>query len=433
MSSVPFARKSRVFGHFRAFKTDVLGTLTDIASHGAVVRFRLLWADNYLVSDPELADHVYLNKCGSFIKNPYFWGRHKDVFGNGLLVSEGEHWKTSRKLVAPAFRKEAVFRYFDHAIPLVDDEIKRLSGAPFDLRQAMLRVTSRVATQALFGTVLEPARTQAALACLEDQFSQRMKRPFVFQDRLPTQKNRAFRAAIATLHAELALAIEQARDSAQPTALAALVRGAEEGTLTLADVRDEAITLFLAGHETTATALTFAIALLADHPEELQAAQDQARSLWRLDRPSLADLLRCEQLVGVIKETLRMFPPAYLFGRLTTQDAKLGGYTIPAGKTVVISPYVLGHRADLFPIPERFEPSRWTSGFEAALPRAAFSPFGGGPRICAGEHFAYLQMLLVLSRFLATGRPRIIESAMPRVSPWITLLPARPVMAGLDE
>lgn len=421
-SSIPFVKGQPLLGHFRSFKTDVLGTLNSIAQNGPLTRFKLLWADNYLVADPHLADEVYLNKAGTFIKNPHFWGRHTDVFGNGLLVSEGVHWKKARKIVSPAFRRDAVYRYFDGSLPIIDAEIACLKGHPVDLRQFMLRVTSRIATNALFGTVVNSDNTQAALACIEEQFSQRMKRPFAFQDRLPTPKNVRFQYALKTLENELLLAIMKAKESTRPTALSALVAAAEQGDLTDTDIRDEAVTLFLAGHETTATTLTFAVALLALHPAILADVQAEARALWQ-SNPSPIDLFGSSRLLGVIKETLRLLPPAYIFGRLTTEDAPVGDFVIPAKKTVVISPYVFGQNPQLFPAPETFNPSRWTPEFEASLPRAAFSPFGGGPRICAGEHFAYLQVALVLSRLLSSGTFQFEATPSLAVRPWITLLP----------
>jgi cytochrome P450 len=430
--SVPFAQGRPLLGHFRKFKNDVLGTLKAISTHGPVTRFKLLWADNYLVSDPDLADEVYLNKSGALIKNPHFWNRHRDVFGNSLLLSDGEHWKTARKAVSPALRKDAVSRYFDESLEIVDREIDALSNVVPDLRQTMLNITSRVATNALFGAEIPTEDVSGALQIIEDQFSRRMKRPFSVQDLLPTPSNLRFRKALADIDRQMCTAIHEARQTDHRTALSSLAVAASLERLSDADLRDEAVTLFLAGHETSAAAVTFTLCLLANHPEDFRAVTQEARAFWSSPTVTLADLLLCPLLMGAIKESLRLLPPAFIFGRLTSSDLSLGPYSIPAQKTLVISPYVLGQNPALFTSPERFSPQRWTPAFESSLPRAAFSPFGGGPRICPGDHFAYLQVALLLSRLLARRAPAFPSTPGLAVRPWITLLPAAPIPVRFD-
>lgn len=396
-----------LLGLLREFLGDTLGFLTGLQKdYGPVSSFRILRVTNYLVSDPELVEQIFKDKNGTFIKNTGFFRHFYDLFGAGLLTAEGEHWKRQRKLVSPVFRQKNLDT-FVNAIGSITETFIRDWGpsSTLDFHQSALQLTAHIASETLFG-MDDPVPDQRlidAVRQLEKQIAVRIGRPFLFQDKLPIASNFAYRRALKIIEAKVYQLIDSYQDQQHPgtNVLSQLVNARyEDGTrISRQQLRDDAITLYLAGHDTTAILLSWMFYLLSRH----KAVVADLRQEWAMLGDSLpASYEQIKNLpltTAVIKESLRLYPPAYIIGRQTTRDIELGGYAIPAGAPVVISPYVLGRLDDYFESPDTFLPERWLRQNASTLEKA-FMPFGGGPRICIGDRFAQMEAAIILIAIL---------------------------------
>lgn len=398
----PGPRGHWLVGLLPEFIKDRLGQLRHLHdTWGKVVYFRILRFDNVLVNDPALAAEVLLHRQEKFRKNRGFWPRHYDIFGQGLLTSEGADWKRNRKLAAPAFQAKSLEHYTDiirNTTRKALDEWK--PGETRDLHADLMAITADIVVAALFDASIGDTRAITAhVHEIEAQLALRLKRPLTVMDKWPLASNRRFRHALREIERLIAGFIEAQRrhPSANRSLLRALMdaRFDDGGGLSDKQLRDELVTLFLAGHDTTAITLGWSFYLLSQHPEYLPRLREE----WQKADPAVSarDPFAGKPLThGVIHEAMRLFPPAYMFGREALEDLELGGYHIRKGEAVILSPWVLGRNPEWYPDPERFLPERWMDGLESRLPRFAFIPFGGGPRICIGQGFALLEAALML-------------------------------------
>ena len=403
----PGPTASGFLGLLPDFLRSPMEFLNSLRPYGPVVRFRLLKHDNYLLTSPELIGKVLTTRQHQFIKNRGFWKRYAAIFGNGLITNEGESWRQQRKLAAPSFQHKRLAFYVNHMLDYTTHMLDVWQpGQIRDIHQDMMQVTAEIAMRALFNVEFsaQDYGLHNATQQLEAQIAVRLGRPFPLLDYLPTAANIRYWRALRTIDRQLALFIEQQRHSPERKSLLSTLMDAryEDGSaLSDRQLRDETITLFLAGHDTTAITLSWAFYLLSQHPQYWALLRQEWASVLQDRQPGIDDLPQLPLTRGVIRETLRLYPPAYMIGREALEDVQLGGFRIPKGKGVVISAYVMGRHPEYFPQPELFRPERWTTEFEKELPRYAFIPFGGGPRTCIGEGFALLEAMIVL---ILTGR-----------------------------
>jgi cytochrome P450 len=423
----PIRPPLRDFGTLRRlFGADVLAGMTYIhRRYGPIVRTRLP-LHLYFVADQACIEEILVKKAESF---------HKDrtsrllarVLGRGLLVNEGESWRRQRRLLQPAFHQRQLESYaagMVQAIARASDGWR--AGEVRNVHEEMMGVTMTIVAEALFGTDLsanarEMGRT---ISDLMEQFSRMLGLSARFQPPVwvPTPANRRLRASTRKVDTVILGVIEARRRSGAEAndLLSLLVRARDEdgGGMSDAQVRDEAMTLFLAGHETTALALTYALYLLALDPErQARLAEELARVLGgRL--PALADLERLPYTEAVILESMRIYPPAWGIGRQAITDVEIGGWRYPRGAEFVISPWVVHRDPRTFHDPEVFRPERWEDDLAHRLPRFAYFPFGGGPRVCIGNRFAMMEAKLVL----AVAVQRFRFEAVPETS--VSLLPS---------
>lgn len=420
-----------LLGSLREFISDTLGFLNRLRSdHGQVARFRLVRGINYLISDPTLIGEVLLHQNDRFIKNRGFWRHYYGIFGRGLLTNEGESWKQHRKLAAPAFQHKRLAHYVDYMVQYTERMLdKWRPGEVRNIHEDMMQITAEIVTRALFNVEFNDKDNglRDAVHMLETQISVRLGRPFMFLDYLPSPNNIRYWQALRVIEGQVAQFIEQHRRAPgdQRTLLSMLMEARyEDGSpLSNQQLRDETITLFLAGHDTTAITLSWTFYLLSQHPHYWQLLRQEWETVLQGRVPAWDDMALLTLTRGVIRESLRLYPAAYLIGREPLEDFDIGGYRIPKGAGVLVSPYVMGRDANFFPQPEAFFPERWTPEFEKALPRYAFMPFGGGPRTCIGEGFAMTEAMVVL---LLIGRRYTLTyaDAQPPVPlPSITLPP----------
>jgi len=430
-----------LLGSLPDFARDVLGFFTEcIREHGDFVRFRIPGYEIFILHRPEDIETVLLTQRANFIKHRFFWRHVTAIFGNGLLTSEGEFWLRQRRLAAPAFHPDRIAAYGDVMVRFADRfAAGRRDGEIRDLHPDMMRLTMEIVSKTLFDVEIEEEIDEIGRSfdLVIREIARRFRRPFKIADAIPTPGNLRYRRGVARLE-KLVRRILRDRadrpgDRGDLLSMLLEARDDEGRPMSEKQLRDELITLFLAGHETTAITLSWTFFLLARHPQvqerlgrEVLAAADA--------RPfRAADLPRLPFAEAVIKEALRLYPPAYVIGREALQDCIVGDYAIPAGATIYLSPWVLHRDGRWFDEPERFRPERWLDGSTAHLPKYVYIPFGGGPRICVGERFAMMEAILVL----ATIRRRFgfeIAGPDPVPFPSITLRPdGGPIMKVVAE
>jgi cytochrome P450 len=403
------------FQRFPAFLRDVS------AQYGNVVAFALPWRSYLFVNEPELIKDILVTQQHAFSKS--LGARTlRLLLGEGLLTSEDPLHRQMRRIVQPAFHHERIAEYANTMERDAREFADRVvAGEKFDAHAAMTSLTLRIATETLFGSdESDSARIVGdALRLMMGEFPYMLTPLGSLRSRLPFRKTRRFwesRAALDAIIFDL-IARRRREPGTRTDALSLLLaaRDAETGYRPSdTQLRDEIMTLFIAGHETTANALTWALVLLAQHPE----VDDRlARAARGGDRAYVA---------RTVKEVVRLYPPAWIIGRESLRDVTLnGGVTIAQGTTVFFAPLMLHRRADLFPDPDRFDPERWSS-FE---PQSfAYVPFGGGARRCIGEQFALSEIAIVLTALVSGFRFALAPGASTRTAPLVTLRPAGPVL-----
>jgi cytochrome P450 len=425
----------------REFGTSILGGLTFIhRQYGAFVRTRLP-LQLYFVADPVCIEEILVKKADSFRKDRTSRLLSR-VVGNGLLVNEGESWRRQRRLLQPAFHHRQLHSY----AAVMVGAIERASatwqtGQVRNVHEDMMGVTMNIVAAALFGTDVsaDAGHIGRAISELMEEFGRILGLAARFQPPawVPTTTNRRLRASVRKVD-ELILGIIDARRRSQSGAeqddlLSLLIRARDEdgSVMTDAQVRDEAVTLFLAGHETTALALTYSLYLLASHPES------QARLVAELDRvlggrtPGLGDLEALEYTDAVVVESMRLYPPAWAMARQALTDVDIGGYHFRKGAEFVMSPWVLHRDPKSFGDPEAFKPERWDNDLAHRLPRFAYFPFGGGPRVCIGNRFAMMEAKLVLAVAIQRFRFEVTPETGLTLFPSVTLRPQHGVRLRL--
>lgn len=416
----------RLIGERRRDPLAMFARLRD--EYGPFVAFRLGPMDMYLVTDPDLVQQVFTTYAGRIRKGRILEGA-RVVLGDGLLTAEGDHHRRQRRLIQPAFhheRMEGYGRVMTRRAAEAADAWP--DGRVIDVFREMSALTMGVVGEALFGAEVagDVDRVEAAL---EDVFRgfDMLVLPFAgLRMRMPTRTVRRFRAANAELEAIVDGVIAQRRADGRDrgdllsTLLAA--QDADDGSaMTDVEVRHEVMTLFAAGLETTANALTFTWHLLARHPEAEARVHAEAASLGR--DPGIDDLPRLDYTQRAFQEALRLYPPGWMLARRALEDLPLGDYVVPEGGLVLMPPYLLHRDPLLWPEPERFDPDRWREGGGAPPHRFAYFPFGGGPRKCIGAAFASTEGALLLAVIARRMRLEAVSDAPLQLQPQITLRP----------
>ena len=420
----------------RGYSVDPLVRWTEIReAHGDVARYRFGTFDTFFVTHPEGAKRVLQDNVANYSKQHPSYAMLRRVFGNGLLTSEGAHWLRQRRLAQPAFHRErlaAMGVRMTAAALETAARWERLAAAetPFSMLEELSRLTLRIVGEALFGAGLEAQtdRVAAAWNTLNGQLIERFSRRRLLPAILPTRYDRAFREARRTLFEVVAELVSVKRRALGEDLLSMLIaaRDADTGEgMTDAQLRDEVVTLLLAGHETTAVALGWVWVLLDGHPEAATALRAELATVLGGRPPTVADVERLPFTRGVVQEALRLYPPAWILHRRVKEDDVVCGRRVHRGGSVVIFPVVLGRHPGFWERPEAFEPARWTDPeAERRRPRFAFLPFGGGPRQCIGNAFALLEAVLVLATLAPRFAPRLTPGYRPTPEYLVTLRPS---------
>ncbi len=410
------------------FTRDQLGLLRRIAdTYGDVARVELLGQSYYLVSHPDDIEAVLVKHARIMRRD-----RHSVVLermlGKGLLTNEGEAWKRQRKLMAQAFMPRKIQSYGAAMARVTDAGLRAWrDGATINLHQEMSRLTMEVVADVLFGSSLTPADTEQVRASMEtvNEFLANSPEAMTMLPAcVPTPRNRRVNAAVAAIDALVYRIIARRRaDEPRDDLLGTLLAAQDDDGARMSDgqLRDEAMTLFLAGHETTALALAHTLYLLSTHPEVARRLHAEVTAVVGDRLPTADDARALPYAERVIRESMRLFPPAWTTGREPTEDVDVGGYRIPKGSQILASQWVVHRDARWFPNPEGFDPDRWAGDRAKAIPRYAYFPFGGGPRVCIGNHFATLEATLMLAVIVARWRVDLLAGQRLALKPSVTL------------
>jgi cytochrome P450 len=391
-------------GHLGAVRRGRLQYYQECArDYGDVFAIRFVTRRIYVVSHPDLIEDVLVTHSRLYRKH-FGLRLNPHVFGNGLLTSEGDFWLRQRRLIQPAFARPRLAELALEMVAAGQRLLARWSpGQTVDIEAEMMRLTMDITARALFGTdaTADAEVVAAAITVLQETFARLFTRPLPPLLWLPTPTNRRMWRALRQLDAIIYRFIEERRKSAEHRndLLTLLLRARDEGDgqgMSDKQVRDEAMTLFLAGHETTALALSWAWYLLANCPEVEARLVEEWRQVLGDRSPTPEDIPRLRQTEMVVHEVLRLYPPAPAFGREALEDTTLGDYQVPRGTTIVMSPWVVQRDPRWWQEPEVFRPERWALGHPPGVPKYAYFPFGGGPRLCIGNTFALMEATLLL-------------------------------------
>ena len=427
----PRGPKNHFFlGNLAAFRAKPIEFLTNAArDYGDLPYFRLGPHPAYLVNHPDLVRDVFVTNQGNFTKSRALQ-RARILLGQGLLTSEGQFHLRQRRLVQPAFHHGRLAGYAAimsaYAVRLRD---RWKSGDTLDISGEMMRLTLAVVGKTLFSADVESEAPEIgeALTTVLKMFRMLMMPFSEYLEKLPLPSIRRFEKARDRLDQTIYGLIRERRQSGEDTGellsmlLLAQDEEADGGSMTDTQVRDEALTLFLAGHETTANALTWTWYLLSQNPACEARLHQEIDSVLEGRVPDMADLPKLRYTEMILAEAMRLYPPAWAIGRMSKEPFELGGISMAAKTICILSPYVTQRDARWFPHPERFDPERWTPEAREARPKFSYFPFGGGARVCIGERFAWMEGVLLLATLAQKWKLRLAPDQRVEPLPLITL------------
>lgn len=430
----PPGPKRRFFGaNLYVYRRNPLAFLEAVAhEYGDIGHFKFGPQDVFFLNHPDYIKDVLVSHHQNFLKGLALQ-RSKRLLGEGLLTSEGDFHRRQRRLAQPAFHRQRIAGY---GAIMTEYAARRRDtwrdGETLDISQEMMRLTLGIVGKTLFDTDIESEAQDVgrSLTTIMEMFNSLVLPFFELLERLPLPQNRRFKQARERLDAIIYRMIDERRRSGEDHGdLLSMLLGAcdEEGggggRMTDTEARDEALTILLAGHETTANALTWTWYLLSQHPDIEAKLHAELDAVLASRLPTLADVGRLSYTEMVLAEAMRLYPPAWALGRMTINDYEVGGYLVPAGSLVLMSQYVMHRDARFFPEPQCFDPERWTPSAREAKPQFSYFPFGGGPRRCIGEGFAWMEGTLLLATLAQRWRLRLVPGHPVALQPVITLRP----------
>jgi cytochrome P450 len=434
-------RGGRVLGNMREFNSDALGFVERCAREfGDVVPTRFLYVPTLFLFHPDYVEYVLATGSKNFIKaaslrSPFF----RRLVGNGLVTSEGEFWRRQRRLAQPAFHRSRVEAYARTMVAFAERMLAGWrDGRTLDVHEEMTALTRFVVAQTLFSTDVSADSREIgqALSNIVHPFASQATLKWILDNRLPTPAHLRFNRDVRKIDRFVYRLIEERRASGEDTGdlLSMLLAAQDEdgGRMTDKQLRDELMTIFLAGHETTALTLTWAWYLLAQNPEA------EARLAAELDEvlgdraPTVGDLPRLRYADWVVKESMRLYPPAWTVGRECVRECEVGGFRVKQGMQVFGFQWVIQRDPRWFTDPLAFRPERWGEESISRLPKYAYFPFGGGPRLCIGNYFATMEAVLILATIARRFRLRLAHGREVEVFPALSLRPKHGLKVKLE-
>lgn len=433
----PLVPGSFLLGSALNLRTDTL-RVCERAFHdyGDVVRFSMgppgLRHDLVLVFHPDGAHRVLAGNAANYRKDNIAYHEIRDAFGDGLLTSQDEDWQRQKRFLQPLFTHRRVAGYAAMMAAQIEDMVRQWRSQPSavrDLHDAMTRLTLKVVCRVLFGNDVEQALpvVQSSFGPLGESVQQRSMSPVRLPRGWPTPRNRRLGQARQALFGVCDEIIRNRRAGHRgaPDLLGLLINARDSGAaMSDAEIRDQVLIFLLAGHETTSTALTYTLRLLGRHPDVQEKVRTEVDAVGGVPTAEQATTLTYTTMV--LKEAMRLYPSAPMIGRSCVADDQIGGYLIPAGADLVVSPWMTHRHPAFWDEPARFNPERFTPEREKARHRYAWYPFGGGPRACIGQYFSMLESTVALAG-LVQNFEFAADAAEPKYTNHITLRPTEPV------
>jgi cytochrome P450 len=431
-----------VFGSVFEPQGDSIRYLTKCArEYGDIVFFRFLGVPACFVNRPDCIESILVTQNNNFVKSKDYRAMRR-VLGNGLLLSEGEFWRRQRKLIQPAFHQERIAAYAEIMVGYTVRMLAAWSdGQDLDIHEAMMRLTLGIVAKTLFDADVshEAEDVDAALSVLMGKFLRQAGLALLLPSWVPLPTSQLLKRAVGRLDKVIYGIIEQRRASGQMSGdlLSVFLQLQDDEGVGMTDrqLHDEIMTLFLAGHETTANVLSWTWFLLGQNPEAEEKLHEELGRVLGGRVPTPADLPRLVYTDMALRESMRIYPPVWVIGRRALAPFRLGEYELPANTNVLISQLILHRDARYFPEPDRFDPDRWRVGDprNASLPRFAYFPFGGGPRVCIGAAFGMMEAVLLLATIAQQFRIQIAPGQMVKMQPTVTLRPRNGIPVTLKR
>jgi cytochrome P450 len=429
-TAIPPGPKGKlIMGVMREFNRDMFGFVTRCRDYGDVVRTRFLYVYAYFLYNPSDIEALLTTNAKSYrkaesLRSPFF----RRLVGNGLVTSEGDFWRRQRRLAQPAFHRQRISSYGDVMVQYAQRAIASWnSGERRDLARDMTRLTLEIVVKTLFNSDVsnEADHVGQILSGLVRPFASQATLKWIADNRLPTPGHRRYFRAVSEIDRIVYRIIAERRASGydEGDLLSMLLQAQDDdgSQMTDAQLRDEVMTLFLAGHETTALALSWSWYLLATHPQAEQKFHAELDQVLGGRAPNVSDLPKLKYTEMIAKEAMRLYPPAYAIGREAIEETEIGGFSVPKRTQVFAFPWVTHRDPRYFDEPDAFKPERWESTEQ--LPKYAYFPFGGGPRQCIGNYFAMMEILLLLATIGQRFRFSLDPGQTVEVLPVLSLRP----------
>mgnify|MGYP001293431756 FL=1 len=429
---LPPALKTDLFGgHFWSFRKAPTEFLTKLARLGDVTSFRMGPQQGYFLTDPEMVRDLLVVNAHKFKKGRALQ-RAKNLLGEGLLTSEGEFHLRQRRMIQPAFHRARIAEYAQSMVEYADKMCESWQDSEVrDIDKDMMHLTLQIVAKTLFSANVEDDANEigASMTAMVELFNY-MLLPFSeWLQKLPLPQSKRFKNAKNTLNSVIYSIINARRRSGEDTGdlLSMLLMAQDEadGTgMTDEQIRDEALTLFLAGHETTANAMTWTWYLLSQNREKEAKLHEELDRVLGRRLPTIDDLPNLKYAEAILAESMRLFPPAWAIGRLSLEDHEFGGYAIPERSLILISPYITHRDTRFWEKADEFIPERWEKlSVKEAGQRNIYFPFGGGIRRCIGESFAWTEGILLLATLARKWKLKMVPEQKIGLQPMITLRP----------
>ena len=419
-------------------RRDPLAFFTKLArDYGDVSQLKLFDFRTLFINHPDDIEDMLVNKARKFEKGRVLKANMR-LFGEGLLTSEGDFWLRQRRLVQPAFHRGRVAAYGTTMVEYAERAMRGWKhGEVRDIHEDMMEITLQIVGKTLFNAELtrdakEVGETMEVLLKLAADFGKTILIPLW----VPTPRNLRARMGIRRIEKIIGRIIAQKRAEASDTgdllSMLLAVRDEDGSRMTDKQLRDETITLFLAGHETTANALSWTIWLLAQNPAAEKKFFDELAGVLNGRAPNVEDMPKLTYAANILTESMRLYPPAWGMARLVKEEVEVAGYKLVPGNGVACAQWVVHRDARWFDEPERFLPERWEGDLAKRLPRFAYFPFGGGPRQCIGNSFALMEATLILATIAQKFRFKLVEGHPVKPLASITLRPQQGIRATLE-
>jgi cytochrome P450 len=413
-----------LLGNTLQFARDPLGFLTRTArEYGDIAKMKLLQGEAYLLSNPDHIEYVLTTTNRNF-KRDKGVQLLRPLLGNGLVLSEGSFWLRQRRLMQPVFHRERIKTYAEIMVNYAEQMMSGWqNGEIRDIRADMQKLTQQIVTRLLFSVDLSSEEAHTTTSTLDftlKEFQRRLANPFHLPEFIPTPRNRKYKRSVAEIDQIIKRIVQERRQAGEDKGdlLSVLLAAQDdEGNyMTDQQLRDELITLYLAGHETTALTLSWAWALLAQHPQVEAKLVAELNHVLGNRTPTINDLPHLPYLDTVIKETLRLYPIAWFNNREVLQEVEVGGYRLTPGLQLWMTSWIMHRNPRYWEAPDEFKPERWSEEKVKELPKYAYMPFGGGPRICIGNSFSLTETALVLATVLQHYRLNLVEGTKVEIA-----------------